>query len=315
MNPIDHQLLSDQAIERLAHLHSGRATAAERMAFHAWRGQSPAHEAAAREAEALWGALPQTRSAEQFVAASRRNRRRLLLGGALAACVAVLAVAVALPRPLAGLYADYSTRVGERRSIELADGSQVWLNSGSALSVEFSSSERRLRLHAGEALFEVAKDPQRPFIVRAGDTEVMAVGTRFDVDARGPRTRVDVSEGVVQVSDARHPTVRLSAGERLDVAERETPAAVQALDLDSASAWQRGKLIFNQRPLGDVLDELERYLPQRILLTDAALRRHKVSGVFDLDDPGALLKTLERLQPVRVTRLPGVILVRPVARG
>ncbi|MNP58944.1 fec operon regulator FecR [compost metagenome] len=126
---------------------------------------------------------------------------------------------------------------------------------------------------------------------------------------------MDVSEGVVQVSDARHPAVRLSAGERLDVAEREAPAAVQALDLDSASAWQRGKLIFNQRPLGDVLDELERYLPQRILLTDAALRRHKVSGVFDLDDPGALLKTLERLQPVRVTRLPGVILVRPVARG
>ncbi|MOA52752.1 fec operon regulator FecR [compost metagenome] len=99
------------------------------------------------------------------------------------------------------------------------------------------------------------------------------------------------------------------------MAEREAPAAVQPLDLDSASAWQRGKLIFNQRPLGDVLDELERYLPQRILLTDAALRRHKVSGVFDLDDPGALLKTLERLQPVRVTRLPGVILVRPVARG
>ncbi|MCY1435382.1 Protein FecR [compost metagenome] len=238
------------------------------------------------------------------------------MAGAVAACVAVLAVVVALPRPLAGVYADYATRIGERRSIELADGSRVWLNSGSALSVDFSTGERRLALHAGEALFEVAKDPQRPFIVRAGDTEVMAVGTRFDVDSRGGQTRVDVTEGVVQVSKAASQPLRLSAGQRLSLDERTPePAAVQPLDLDSASAWQRGKLIFNQRPLGDVLAELERYLPESILLTDDALRAHKVSGVFDLDDPAALLKTLERLQPVTVTRLPWLVLIRPAPRG
>ncbi|MCY1438288.1 Protein FecR [compost metagenome] len=237
------------------------------------------------------------------------------MGGALAACVAALAVVVALPQPLAGVYADYATRVGERRSIDLADGSRVWLNSGSALSVDFSTGERRLALHAGEALFQVAKDPNRPFIVRAGDTEVMAVGTRFDVDSRGAQTRVDVTEGVVQVSKAASQPVRLSAGQRLSLDERTPAPAVQPLDLDSASAWQRGKLIFNQRPLGDVLDELERYLPGRIMLTDPALRAHKVSGVFDLDDPDALLKTLERLQPVRISRLPWLVLVRPVERG
>lgn len=309
----DHAALSDQAIDYLVRLHSGSAGAGERMEFLRWRAQSPAHERAAREAEALWGALSETRSARNHRQRARRPRRLAML--AVAACVATVAVSIALPEPLAGLYADYTTRTGERRMIELADGSRVWLNSHSALSVDFGADSRALRLHSGEALFEVAKDPARPFIVQARGGEVRALGTRFDVDSRGPQVRVDVTEGVVQVNSAGGAPVRLSAGERLSYGERAAPEPVQPLDLSSASAWQRGKLIFNQRPLGEVLDELERYLPGRILLTDAELSQHKVSGVFDLDDPGALLKTLERLQPVTVTRLPWLVLIRPAPRA
>ncbi|MDN6855302.1 FecR family protein [Pseudomonas sp. CAN2814] len=301
--------LADEAIERLVQLHSGSVDAAERMDFLRWRGQSAEHERAAREAEALWGALPETRSAQRYRQRARRPRRLLAL--AAAACVAAVALTIALPEPLAGLYADYATRTGERRMLELADGSRVWLNSDSALSVDFSPQQRRLRLHGGEALFEVAKDPARPFIVEARGGEVRAVGTRFDVDSRGPQVRVDVTEGVVQVNSAGSAPVRLSAGERLSYRDSTAPEPAQPLDLSSASAWQRGKLIFNQRPLGEVLDELERYVPGRIVLTDSALRQHKVSGVFDLQDPGALLKTLERLQPVTVTHLPWLVLIRP----
>lgn len=305
--------LSDEAIERLVQLHSGSAGAAERMDFLRWRGQSAEHELAAREAEALWGALPETRSAQRYRQRVQRPRRLLAL--AVAACVAAIAVTIALPEPLAGLYSDYATRTGERRMLELADGSRVWLNSESALSVDFSPQQRRLRLHGGEALFEVAKDPSRPFIVEARGGEVRAVGTRFDVDSRGPQVRVDVTEGVVQVNSAGSAPVRLSAGERLSYRESTAPEPVQPLDLSSASAWQRGKLIFNQRPLGEVLDELERYLPGRIVLTDSALRQHKVSGVFDLKDPDALLKTLERLQPVKVTHMPWLVLIRPAPKA
>lgn len=305
--------LRDEAIERLVQLHSGSANAAARMDFLRWRGQSPEHERAAREAEALWGALPDTRHAEDYRRRARRPRRWLAL--AVAACVGAIAVTLALPQPLAGLYADYTTRTGERRLLELADGSRVWLNSDSALSVDFNAQQRRLRLHGGEALFDVAKDPSRPFIVEAKGGEVRAVGTRFDVDSRGPQVRVDVTEGVVQVNSAGGAPVRLSAGERLTYRDSAAPEAVQPLDLSSASAWQRGKLIFNQRPLGEVLDELERYLPGRIVLTDSALRQHKVSGVFDLQDPDALLKTLERLQPVKVTHLPWLVLIRPAPQA
>ncbi|WP_440467815.1 FecR family protein [Pseudomonas sp. YH-1] len=305
--------LSDEAIERLVRLHSGGAGAAERMDFLRWRGLSMDHERAAREAEALWGALPETRHAEDYRRRVRRPRRWLAL--AAAACVAAIAVTIALPEPLAGLYSDYATRTGERRMLELADGSRVWLNSDSALSVDFSPQQRRLRLHSGEALFEVAKDAARPFIVEARGGEVRAVGTRFDVDSRGPQVRVDVTEGVVQVNSAGSEPVRLSAGERLSYREAAAPEPVQPLDLSSASAWQRGKLIFNQRPLGEVLDELERYVPGRIVLTDNALRQHKVSGVFDLKDPDALLKTLERLQPVKVTHMPWLVLIRPAPKA
>lgn len=305
--------LSDEAIERLVRLHSGSTGAAERMDFLRWRGLSVEHERAAREAEALWGALPETRHAEDYRRRVRRPRRWLAL--AASACVAAIAVAIVLPEPLAGLYADYATRTGERRMLELADGSRVWLNSDSSLSVDFGPQQRRLRLHSGEALFEVAKDAARPFIVEARGGEVRAVGTRFDVDSRGPQVRVDVTEGVVQVNSAGSAPVRLSAGERLSYREAAAPEPVQPLDLSSASAWQRGKLIFNQRPLGEVLDELERYLPGRIVLTDGALRQHKVSGVFDLKDPDALLKTLERLQPVTVTHLPWLVLIRPAPRA
>lgn len=312
MSGVEQNLLGDEAIERLVHLQSGSAGAAERMDFLRWRGQSPEHERAAREAEMLWDALPETRNAEEYRRRARRPRRWLAL--AATACVAALAVTIALPEPLAGLYSDYATRTGERRMLELADGSRVWLNSGSALSVDFSPQQRRLRLHSGEALFEVAKDASRPFIVEAKGGEVRAVGTRFDVDSRGPQVRVDVTEGVVQVNSAGSAPVRLSAGERLSYREAAVPEPVQPLDLSSASAWQRGKLIFNQRPLGEVLDELERYVPGRIVLTDSALRQHKVSGVFDLKDPDALLKTLERLQPVKVTHMPWLVLIRPAPK-
>ena len=313
MSRVEQNLLGDEAIERLVHLQSGSAGAAERMEFLRWRGQSPEHERAAREAEMLWGALPETRNAEEYRRRARRPRRWLAL--AAAACVAALAVTIALPEPLAGLYSDYATRTGERRMLELADGSRVWLNSDSALSVDFSPQQRCLRLHSGEALFEVAKDASRPFIVEAKGGEVRAVGTRFDVDSRGPQVRVDVTEGVVQVNSAGSEPVRLSAGERLSYREAAVPEPVQPLDLSSGSAWQRGKLIFNQRPLGEVLDELERYVPGRIVLTDSALRQHKVSGVFDLKDPDALLKTLERLQPVKVTHLPWLVLIRPAPKA
>ncbi|WP_336512654.1 FecR family protein [Stutzerimonas stutzeri] len=226
-------------------------------------------------------------------------------------CLAVLIGLLVQPGGIAALSADYRTAVGERRLVELSDGSRAWLNSDTALSVDMSGRQRALRLHRGEALFEVAHDPQRPFVVRAAEREVRALGTRFDVNLLGRHMHVEVSEGIVQVDGADAPPLRLIAGQQVSLGEEMPVATVQPLDPDDASAWRRGKLIFNQRPLGDVLAQIERYLPGRILITDDALRQHRISGVADLDDPAALLASLDRLQSVRISRLPWLVVVRP----
>lgn len=313
MSEVEPLSLDDQAIDHLLRLHSGTAGARERAEFQRWRRQSAAHEHAAREAEVLWQALGHTQAAARHRRTAQRSWRLPAMAAVL--CLALLLGLLAAPHTLVGLYADHSTAVGERRLVQLDDGSRVWLNSGSALSVDFSATRRDVRLYHGEALFEVAKDRQRPFVVSAGDGQVQALGTRFDVDLHGAQAQVTVSEGVVQVASGGAAPLRLGVGQRVSYRPGVAPGAVQALDSSSASAWQRGKLIFNQRPLGEVLAELERYLPERILLRDEVLRRRKISGVFDLDDPQALLTTLERLQPVQITRLPWLILVRPAPRG
>ncbi|WP_447595314.1 FecR family protein [Aquipseudomonas campi] len=311
--PLDSDL-EDQAIERLVHLHSGRASAADRLAFHNWSRLSPAHRAAAQTAQALWGALPQTETAQRHEVAGpigTRPRRRWRGSAAIAASLAMIALTLGLYHQGPALYADHSTTTGERREIHLADGSQVWLNSGTALSVDFSDARRDIRLYRGEALFAVAKDSTRPFVVHAAEGEVRAVGTRFDVDLRGRQVEVRVSEGVVQVDSAGAPPARLTIGQGLHYQQGQAPGAVHEVDLRAADAWQRGKLIFNRQPLGEVLGELERYLPGKLYLTDDTLRAQLVSGVFELDDPQGMLDTLAQTQPVQITRLPLLTLVRP----
>lgn len=304
--------LEDEAIERLVHLHSGRASAADRLAFHNWRQLSPAHHAAAQAAEALWGALPHTDTAQRHEAADTvQPPRRWRRGAAIAASLATVALTLGLYAQGPALYADHSTGTGERREIQLADGSQIWLNSGTALSVDFSDTRRDIRLYRGEALFAVAKDGARPFVVHAAKGEVRAVGTRFDVDLRGRQVEVRVSEGVVQVDSAGAPPTLLTVGQALHYEQGQPPGALREVDMRTADAWQRGKLIFNRQPLGEVLGELERYLPGKLYLTDETLRALLVSGVFELDEPQAMLDTLTQTQPVQITRLPLLTLVRP----
>ncbi|WP_296277172.1 FecR domain-containing protein [Pseudomonas sp. UBA7530] len=303
--------LDDQASELLLRLHAGGKQAAARAEWQRWRRQSLAHARAARDAEALWAALEHTDSARRHRQQNRAARRWRLPAMAAALCLGLLLTLLGRPQLLENLSADHYTAVGERRLIELEDGSRVWLNSDSALSVRYSAGARDLELQRGQALFEVAKDAQRPFVVQAANGQVRAVGTRFDIALRADRVQVEVSEGVVQVRSGAAPGVRVDAGQRLDYRQRQAPGPLQVLDLDNASSWQRGKLIFNQRPLGEVLAELERYMPGRIVIEDAALREQRISGVVDLDQPEALLANLERLQPLRITRLPWLVLVQP----
>ncbi len=220
----------------------------------------------------------------KYIGQALRHCRGWLKQAGVAASVVVLVAAVAGWRQAPMLLADYHTAVGERQIITLADGTRVTLNSASAMSVVFSEHERRVVLDAGEALFETAAD-SRPFVVDTAGERVQGTAATFSVRRDGH--------------------VVLAHGEA-KVGQRELAVAA---DAGMQMAWQRGKLIFNGKPLGQVLEELERYRHGRIVLSDSKLAAMEVSGVFDLDEPEALLRTLEQRYGLKVTYLPWLAVV------
>ena len=202
----------------------------------------------------------------------------------------------------------YSTAVGEQRSLTLVDGSTVELNARSRIKVRYTEGERHIDLLEGQALFRVAKNKARPFIVSTGDTRVKAVGTAFDVYRAKSGTVVTVVEGKVTVASrndfraSSQPSpakgkgeVYLTAGERVLVTPVEiTPP--QRTNVAAATAWTRRSLVFDDAPLTEVVDEFNRFNARRLVIQDAQLADIHVSGVFSSVDPTLLLRFL-RAQP------------------
>lgn len=282
-------------------------------------------QADARHAEALvfaqrtWaalGRLPAEKPTPHRVAAvaanvSRRPRRnaRLRRWGA-AACLTLLLGGLGLSqgeRMLLPLLADHHTAGGEVLSLTLPDGSEVILDSGSAIRLDYSAAQRRVELLAGAAIFQVAPQTGRPFVVEAAGGTAQALGTRFLVqhEARGGAL-VGVLEHAVQVNAAQQQR-RLEEGSSL----RYDAAGMHdtAFDLQRATSWQRGLLVFDRQPLGQVIEQLNRYRPGYILIGRDELMQREVSGVFRLDALDAALMTLTREMQLQHRELMGVSLI------
>ncbi len=298
--------LSDEAIEWIVKLHSGRSTREDVDSFVAWRGRSEEHERAAQEAERIWSGLG---LAGKKVRARTVSRRAIL--GAGAVCLG----SVGMWR--AGLLgfgpsADLATAIAEQRSFVLPDGSEILLAGDSAVSLSFDKRSRRLTLLRGQAMFTVAKDAARPFFVEANGGTTRAVGTIFNIDKRPSETVVSVVEGMVEVSTRNTSTepVRLEAEQRVRYTENGAPSAPEEIDTAIETAWQRGKMIFNRRPLEDVVAEIERYRRGQIFIARSQIRRMVVTGVFDLSEPDTVLETIAETLPVTLSRLPFVTIIR-----
>ncbi|BBL60613.1 FecR family protein [Methylomonas koyamae] len=280
--------------------------------FQRWLAADAAHREAYRRLQQLWSDLAEVESRlvpasadmplqpREPVSAKVRQRVRLPL--ALAASVALYWLS-----PLSlGLRADFHTGFGEVRDIALSDGSSVHLNGNSALQVQFGNGQRSLTLLRGEALFEVSPDPARPFRVQAGDGVITALGTAFNVRLDGGRVVVGVTEHSVALElqrDGRPQRGVLLEGQQAAFAAEQGIGPVQAVDKLAASAWRRGKLVFEDRPLGEVVAELNRYHRGLLLVGDSALAERRVSGVFATGQPLAVLAALESALHIRSTRL------------
>lgn len=220
------------------------------------------------------------------------SRRQWLVGGGAVAASAVGVFLALRPK-------TYSTRRGEKRVVALADGSVVTMNTATTMAVSYSDEARLIRLSEGEALFDVAKDPRRPFIVSAGGAEVRAIGTSFTVArlARAP-VQVLVCEGVVDVSRPKRPqdkVARLTANMRAVVAPEVAPlqvASVDPVDVSRELAWQEGRIVIQREALGSAAARFARYSDTRIVIDDPVLAGEEVSGVFEANDPVTFAKSM-----------------------
>lgn len=286
-----------EALEWLVRLRD--AQAGDRSAFETWLGQGDAQVAAWSEAQALWTRFDIVQpEIERFRPQHRTglSRRNVLLG-----CGAALVGAGALH--LAGrgdLFADVTTDVGERRSWTFADGSAVELGSHSALSVDFSSSLRRVRLHRGEGFFDVADDPARPFAVTAADGTTTALGTKFDVKYVDELVTVTASEHGVMVRVGAARAVEVRQGWQVSYGRGEVSGVTRA-DLASVGAWRQDRIVFQDVPLRRVLAELERYRRGRIILMSESAGSIPVTAVFNTTQPDDALGTIASTLPIRIS--------------
>jgi transmembrane sensor len=250
-------------------------------------------------------AAPETHASDVPVHV-RRGRRRL---GFAAAASVLLAVAVGTYLALAPNGELYATAIGGLASVPMADGSQVTLNTDSQIRIALTETERRVELGHGEAFFEVSKDAARPFVVRAGNKRVIAVGTKFSVRREGNGIEVVVTEGKVRVEDgAGAPGSPLDGSTDVllmpgSIARADDAGVlVQRKTLPEAEeqlSWRTGVLMFRNQSLAEAAAEFNRYNVRKIVIRDPSVAALKIEGNFRTTNVEAFVRLVESGFPVR----------------
>lgn len=301
------------AADWLARLDRPDVGEAEWNAFDAWLEADPAHQAAYDEVLALWSEF-EAAAPELNNALARRapaGSRRWLIGGGLAA--AGLIAAVTPWGDLTAPTTTYQTAKGERRAVVLADGSRIDLNAGSRLTVRLTGRERRVVMDEGQAIFDVARDTQRPFTIQAGDRTVRVLGTQFDVRYRDGRQAVTVARGVVEVRPSAGlsgASYRLTVGQRLVHEVGALEAEVSKGSPQAVFAWRTGRLVYRDEPLANVVADLNQYADQNLKVADARTGRLPFSGVISAAGGDEMVRTLTLIAPVTSTSTPEGLVLR-----
>ena len=201
---------------------------------------------------------------------------------------------------------EYSTAVGEQRTVQLADGSSVVLNTDSLMRVQFSGHRRHVELIRGEALFSVSHDPSRPFAVHALQGVTTAVGTQFDVEITRSGAAVSVLEGTVTVgaggTAASVPAVAVSAGSGVGYTQAGAVSDLRPAEVNRIQGWRTQRMVFNDLPLETALAEYNRYTHTPIVLSNPALGSRHINGVFHIGDEAAFLSAMQQGLHLKATK-------------
>lgn len=280
--------------------------------FQAWLDSDPAHPDAFARAQAAWGGAPVQQAAEALDTPlkSARGRRFKSHAKPLAVAAVLLLGLFSFSNLPMRLQADHMTLVGERQRLQLDDGSKVLLNTHSAFSSTINEHQRIGHLYQGEAFFEVAPNRGLPLEIDAGPVRAVVRDTAFAVRyLNGKEAQVQVQRGDVDLSntfdDAR---VRLSAGESIRIGPNGFGLPAR-LDAHKELAWVQGRLIFENRPMSEVLDELQRYYPGWIVNHNQKLASTPVTGNYRLDQPLDVVRSLAQITSAKLSQFPALVIL------
>ncbi|MFC4313787.1 FecR family protein [Steroidobacter flavus] len=281
------------AREWVLKLASGHATAADAAGVRAWLAEDPKHRSAFKRAKAIWH---DARAVEHKFQTKPRSRRFMAPLAAAAAIASILLVPIVGHLWTIGR-ADYRSPLNQVSEVALPDGSTVWLDAGAAIDISFTGQRRDVALLHGRAFFAVAPDSSKPFRVEACDGSATAVGTAYSVALEESQVTVAVEEGHVRIAKGA-TEVTLAAGMQGHWSNKGQLSA-QTGDAESMDSWRHGRLIVNDRPLAELIDELDRYHRGVIILRDRA--EVHVSGQFDIRRTDQALQALALSQGLQVS--------------
>ncbi|NIF26557.1 DUF4880 domain-containing protein [Pantoea sp. Tr-811] len=276
-----------------------------------WRKANPDHERAWAHIEAVTGRLSTKggkaayRALSPYADLGAIERRKLLSILFYAGAFGLTASLATRTQSWQRVMADYHTSTGEQRQVALSDGTQILLNTSSAIDVKFDGQLRLVRLLSGEIRVitghgnPVSSDRLPPFVVETPEGRIRALGTRFSVSQREGETVVAVEQSAVEITPGERPDIRYRLNELQRTAFTRNRVGQGSALMDSELAWTHGQLIADEQSLGDFLADLSRYRPG-LIRCDPLVAGLRFSGVFPLNDTDAILNTLPTVIPVAV---------------
>ena len=299
----------DQALDWLITLEC--ASDEQKRAFDAWLNADPAHAQAFAKANAVWNGQPvlaaaqtlQTRRQPSLLRRISRHWKHVA-----AAAVLVITVGGYSNVPLR-LQADHLTVVGERQRLQLEDGSKVLLNTNSAFSSHMTAAQSSARLYQGEAFFEIPANLELPLVVEAGPVRVSVRDTAFAVSYLNGEAHVRVQRGDVDLRvNSVGTQMRLSAGNSISIGPNGFGQPAK-LNPQTDLAWVQGRLVFENCPMGKVLDEVRRYYPGWIVNTNDQLANVSVTGNYRLDQPLDIVRSLAHITSSSLSEYPALVIL------
>ncbi len=305
----EHNSIREQAEHWWAQRRDVGAMQASEREFEVWLTADPRHRDAYEATEAMWNELGGLRFsqrlkemavAESGPATGRGRVAKRALVACMAITLAVVGFRVLQPAPVVPWVVAYATQAGQQDDVELSDGSRILLGSATRVGARYDAHSRQVILHEGEASFDVARDVDKPFVVRIGEGQVTALGTRFLVSREDNEVRVTLSEGSVRIENGAGAARMLEPGDQALFEPSAGMIRIQRVDLDVATSWTRGRLDFRDVRLVDAITQANRHGVDSIKLADSALGELRVSGNFRVGDNEGMANAFAAALALRV---------------